>query len=413
MNEKIGIIYDWNNHNSSPIRIRIPKAHVELDDETLRDGLQGTQLKQHPTVEQKKHYVDLASMFVDHFDIGYPGSHAKSKREIQDLIQFSLSREHKVSFSAAARAKKSDIEPIVDLSNKLGQPIEVDMFFDGSIYRANVEGWDRGIMLKQLAANLEYAKNNKLPVMFVAERATATPPSELLEIFNLAIDYGADRLCIADTNGIVLPDGTSNIFRWGYTIFGEKNPEIKWDAHFHNDRGMALANCLKAAQEGVDRIHATALGIGERSGNVDLVHLLVNLNLMGLRKDNWGILEKVKLFTKNVSDILGNSIPNNTPMYGDSAFATSSGVHAAAINKETKGDYLIYFPFSPESIGQKPTVEIGPFSGKANVLAKLKELGINPTNRAKMVQDILEEAKQGRCLLTETTIRGIAERRLH
>lgn len=415
MNLERGTIYNWEKHSGPQTPVRSPKSHVQLDDETLRDGLQGTQLEKHPTSERKKIYVDLASSFADHFDIGYPGSEKAHQEEIYDLVQNSLARKHNVSFSAAARGPiKSDIVPVIDLSNRLGYAVEADMFLDGSTYRAGIEGWDRKTMMTQLAANIETAKKNGLPVMFVAERSTATPPEELFEIFNLAVEYGADRLCIADTNGKSLPEGISNIFRWGYEALGKKYPQIEWDAHFHNDRGMALANCLKAAEEGVDRIHATAFSIGERAGNVDIVHLLVNLNLMGLRHDDPKTLERLSLFTQAVADILDNPIPKNTPMYGDSAFATASGVHAAAINKEAaSGLYTLYFAFPPEMVGQKPVVEIGPFSGKANVLAKLGELEIDPTGKDQMVQDILTEAKQGRGLLTEATIRGIVKRHMN
>jgi 2-isopropylmalate synthase len=132
---------------------------------------------------------------------------------------------------------------------------------------------------------------------------------------------------------------------------------------------------------------------------------------MGLRKDDPKTLEKLSLFTKAASDILNNPIPENTPMYGKNAFATASGVHAAAIRKEAKGDSrILYFAFEPGIIGQKPVVDVGSFSGKANVLSKLEELGIDPVGKDKMVQDILKEAKQARGLLTETTIRGIVKR---
>lgn len=411
MSKEIPGIYRWAKHEGVDRPIKEPVTPVMIDDETLRDGLQGVQIDIHPTSGQKKIYVGEASKFAEHFDIGYPGSEIEHQKEIEDLIRHSVRRGLKVSFSSAARASvKGDLVPIVGLSDRLdGYPLEADIFFDGSSYRSSIEGWDRSHMIRLLAENIAFLKKHNLPVMFVAERATATPPAELLEIFKIAADLGADRLCIADTNGSSERKGIRNIFRWGFEKIGKKYPNLKWDAHFHNDRGLALANCLTAAEEGVDRIHATMFCIGERAGNVDLVQLFLNLNLEGFRKDDPTTIKHLNDFARFAAGLLNYPIPRNTPVYGENAYATASGVHAAATGKESgSGEYNLYFPFDPQTVGREPQVEIGPFSGKANVVFKLRKLGINPTSE--MVEAILKEAKNGRGLLADSTIVGIANR---
>lgn len=400
-------IYNWSRHDGPIQPVCLPKKSVEIDDETLRDGLQGTQLDSHPTTSQRQTYLLLANKFVDHADIGFPGGEGDHKEQIAELIKFSLDKGLDLSLSCAARAAvESDIKPIIDLSHQSGgYPLEADIFLDVSEYRAALEGWDRKEKLSALAGNIKRLKKHNLPVMFVPERATSTPPEELLEACKIACDLGVDRICIADTQGIAASRGITNIFRWSLEELGSQYPNVKWDGHFHNDRGLGLANCITAVDEGVDRVHATSFCIGERSGNVDLAILLLNLNMAGFREDD---LTGLRKFTQLVSNLLSYEIPPNMPVYGEGAFSTASGVHASAVDKEAMSDgiHRTYFPINPNLVGGKARVEVGPFSGSANVIFKLREMGIYPDDD--VVKKILMEARKGRNLLSDTTIRGIA-----
>jgi isopropylmalate/homocitrate/citramalate synthase len=392
--------FDWSKFDGGyNLPVRNPVANVQIDDETLRDGLQGTQLDTHPTTEGKKFY--LASMahngFIEHADIGFPGSEELHKEELKEIMRFAIESNLPTTLSTAARgASGEDVRAIIDLSKNFdGYPLEADVFLDGSSYRAKVQNWDRDEKLQGLKDNIKLLKQNGLPVMFVPERATSTSPEELLETCRIAADLGADRICIADTVGVANESAIRNIFRFSFDKLGREYPELKWDAHFHNDRNLAMANCLTAAEEGVDRVHATMFCIGERSGNVDILQLLLNLNLEGFRDDD---LTKMKEVANIASKILKYEPAENSAVYGDNAFGTSSGVHASGKS--------IYHLVSPDLIGQKSKTEIGPFSGRANVEAKLCELGIESTSE--IVDSILHEAKQSRGLLSSTTNMGIA-----
>ena len=401
-------IYDWSKHEGPTNSVRERRFPVHVTSEDLRDGLQGTQVKQHPTLVQKEILLAHLSGLIEHADIGFPGSGEEHTAEIVELIKVLKSWDSTLTLSVAARgAVKEDVRPIVDISHKLGgYPLEGDLFLDGSRFRANVQGWDRDEKIKDLAKNIKMLKKQGLPVMFVPERATTTPPEELMEVCRVALDCGVDRLCLTDTQGIGWYRDIQNMFRAVLGEFQDKFPDLKWDAHFHNDRELGMANCLTAAEEGVDRIHGTVFGIGERTGNVRLSALLVNLNLEGFRDDDLINLDRL---TRAAQDIFSICPPQNSPIDGGSAFSTSSGVHADTGNKEEISgvDSSTYFAFNPKDVGRKPEVEVGPFSGIANVTVKLRHLGyIDPSQE--LMEEILSVAKKGRGLLSDATIDGIA-----
>lgn len=400
-------IYNWAKHEGEKNPVKPVSPRVEIDDETLRDGLQGVQLERHPTLEGKRSYISWASRFVDHADIGFPGSEANHRNEVEEIIRSKLSQGLNISLSCAARgAAMEDVEPIIDISHRLGgYPLEADIFFDTSQERAILQGWDRDMMIQNLKSNIRLLKQNGLPVMFVPERSTTTPPAELLEVIRMAAELGVDRICIADTQGIANAEAIRNILRWSFENVGKAHPQLKWDAHFHNDRNLGVANCLVAAAEGVDRVHVTSFCIGERSGNVDLAALLVNLNLEGFRNDD---LTSLTEFSRVASELLKFPVPVNAPVVGRGAHSTGSGVHASALVRGLNNDdgRLIYFAYDPAIVGAKPGVEISPFSGRANVEFKMRELGLKVTEAT--IGAILVEAKQNRGLLSEVTIREIA-----
>ncbi len=418
MNEKQPT-YDWSTHDGPINPVKEPSTYVEIDDETLRDGLQGIQLTHHPTLETKRIYLREVSKFVEHADIGFPGNHERHRREIVELIKFALEKNLDLTMSVAARAANdSDIKPIIEISHELdGYPLEADIFLDGSNYRASVQGWNRQEMLRKMAKNVELLRANNLPVMFVAERATSTEPDELFEVFQIAADSGAERLCIADTQGRANHDVIQNIFRWAFNDIGSKYPEIKWDGHFHNDRNFGVSNCIVAAQEGVERVHATCFCIGERAGNVDLAALLLVLNLEGFRKIdevNNQDIQQLTNFSQFASKLFeGFPIPTNAPVIGDSAHASGSGVHSSALYQESHKDGVvgIYFSYPPGLVGARPRVEIGPFSGAHNVKIVLEEEGIKYDQR--MIQAILDEAHDQRGILPRSMVVGIAQRFLN
>src|SRR6185436_7578967 len=168
---------------------------------------------------------------------------------------------------------------------------------------------------------------------------------------------------------------------------------VKVDWHGHRDRGLAIANCLAAIEAGADRIHGTALGIGERCGNAEMDLLLVNFKLLGLHDRE---LSKLADYVRLASKACRVPIAYNWPVFGDDAFRTGTGVHAAAIVKaEAKGDAWladrVYSGVPAGWFGLSQRIEISPMSGISNVRYWLRAHGF--ADDEGLVAHVFEAAK--------------------
>src|SRR4029077_3390085 len=185
---------------------------------------------------------------------------------------------------------------------------------------------------------------------------------------------------------------------------GEK---IRVEWHGHCDRGFATANSMAALVAGADCVHATALGIGERVGNTQMDQRLVNLKLMGIAPWDRQDLTKLKRYCEVVSAATGLPIPANYPVVGEDAFRTATGVHAAAVIKAYKKKDIelanaVYSGVPSHYYGLEQIIDIGPMSGKSNVLFWLERHGLAPADD--VVERIYQRAKASDHTLTEPEI---------
>ena len=238
--------------------------------------------------------------------------------------------------NCAARTVAADILPIIEISQKVGIPIEVSCFIGSSPIRQYAEDWDLDRMLRMTEDAVALAVKAGLPVMYVTEDTTRAHPDHIRRMYTAAIRAGAERVCVCDTVGHATPNGVQNLIRFVVKVVNEANPGVKVDWHGHQDRGFAVTNALWALEAGAHRVHACALGIGERVGNTAMDQLLVNLQLLGwIDRDLTALHDYCSL----VSEATGVRIPDNYPVVGRDAFRTGTGVHAAAIIKaRKKGD---------------------------------------------------------------------------
>jgi isopropylmalate/homocitrate/citramalate synthase len=359
---------------------------------------------------EKYNEMAVQLKLVDNFDIGFPGSGEHHKDQIVSLINFSVKRKHDVTFSTAGRgAAFNDISAIMEVGQRTGAPLRGDLFVDPSRSRADYEGWNRREKIDQTMENIKLLKSEGFSVMFVPERSSVTPPEELIEACTMAADNGVDRIAIADTTGVLDPIGTQNLFREVFERVGKSFPGIQFDFHEHDDLGMGTANCIVAVTEGVDGLHATARGIGERAGNVKLEELLVVLDLKGLREIDGS---HIREFANMAADILNFPIALHESIVGAKSMETASGIHASAYAKGKIGgapDHNIYLPVpDPEKYGLESLVRIGPMSGLANVYWTLDRLGMKNVTDEK-AQEILNSAKEGWKILSDKDVINIVD----
>jgi 2-isopropylmalate synthase len=295
----------------------------------------------------------------------------------------------------------ADIAPMADISQKVGIPLEVYTFIGSSPIRLFAEGWDVDRLLKASAEAIDFGVKHGLPVAYVTEDTIRSRPEVLAALFKNAVDHGAARLCLC----------VRNLVRFTRSLLaGMGAHHVKVDFHNHNDRGLGLVNALIAVEEGVDRVHGTAGGIGERVGNTAMELILLNLKLAGALEGQ--DLTALIRYCELAARATGMPIPVNYPVVGADAFRTSTGVHAAAIIKaQAKGDAWladrIYSGVPAGMFGRAQAIEIGPMSGASNVQHWLRAHGVEPD--AGLVPEILKRAKrESRILTTEEVLAAVA-----
>ncbi len=399
------LIYDWNNLDRPG-----PVIHHEITffDETLRDGLQCPSVTD-PAIDVKLQIVHLMDKDgVQYADIGLPGAGPRATADVTRIVEEIRDAKLNLKPAAAGRTHVNDLKPIAEISQKTGVEIEVMAFIGSSPIRQYAESWDLDRMMRMSAEAIDFCVKNNLPVTYVTEDTIRSRPDTLRDLFRVAIDHGATRLCLCDTVGHASPDGLTHLIRFTRSLLRAWNSEhIGVDWHGHNDRGLGVCNNIFALEAGADRVHGTFLGVGERVGNASLDQTLINLKLMGeIRND----LTHLREYCELVSEHYGVPIPISYPMVGRDAFRTATGVHAAAIIKaEHKGDAWladrIYSGVPAGMIGREQTIEVGPMSGESNVIYWLRKRNIEPTPH--VVQQIFQAAKQADHVFTEEEISAL------
>lgn len=405
--EEQSLIYDWNDADSAFDWSTAPE--IQLDDETLRDGLQNPSVVD-PSIDEKIRLLHLMDRLGIHTaNIGLPGAGPRAVEAVTALAREIVDSKLAIRPNAAARTVIADVRPIVEISQAVGIPIEACTFIGSSPIRQYAEDWTLSKMLRVTEEAVTFAVTEGLPVLMVTEDTTRAHPDTLKEIYTKAIECGAKRLCIADTVGHATPAGTKALVRFVIEEIVEPSGEdIGVDWHGHRDRGFGLANALAAIEAGATRVHGTALGIGERSGNTEMDLLLVNMKLLGLHEADLTVLPE---YCELVAEACQIPLVHSYPVMGSDAFRTGTGVHAAAIVKaHAKGDdWLadrIYSSIPASMVGRKQIIEIGPMSGLSNVKFWLRAHGYDPDDE-ELCDRIFRAAKQTDHTLTEGELEAL------
>lgn len=295
------LIHDWNTQSGA---FDWTASRVELNDETLRDGLQCPSVT-NPAVEDKLRLLHLmVELGIAAADIGLPGAGARAYDDTLALALEIARSGIPLAPNCAARTMVSDVEPVARISQAAGIAIEAATFIGSSPIRRYAEDWTLQRMLDVSEAAVTFAVREGLPVMFVTEDTTRADPETLKALYGNAIGWGARRLCLADTVGHATPHGVRALVRFvREEIVGPSGEDVKVDWHGHRDRGLGLANCIAAIEEGVDRVHGTALGIGERVGNAEMDLLLINLKLLGAHDHDLARLPEYSLLASRACGV--------------------------------------------------------------------------------------------------------------
>lgn len=395
-------IYDWN-LASPPL---IPAGtQVLLNDETLRDGLQNPSVHD-PTIEEKIRILHLMeALGIDSVNIGLPGAGPRAAAHTEALAREIASNRMKIRPNCAARTHENDIQPIAEISQRVGIPIEAATFLGSSPIRRLVEDWTVDHLQRTTERAVKFAVDHGLPSMYVTEDTIRTDPDTVKRLYSTAIATGARAIVLCDTVGHATPPGAYNLVKFAIEeIVKPSREDIRVDWHGHCDRGLAIASSLWAVAAGANQVHAVANSLGERVGNTPMELMIVNLRLMGLLDRD---LSRLKEYCETVARATHTTIPPNYPVIGKDAFRTATGVHAAALVKAfRKGDVAlansVYSGVPSHLFGLEQIIEIGPMSGKSNVLFWLEKHKIAADEA--LVNRIFDAAKNSPRVLTDEEV---------
>jgi 2-isopropylmalate synthase len=358
------LIYDWNKNHPPGLK---PPGPVLINDETLRDGLQSPSVRD-PSIAEKIEILHLMeALGIDSLDLGLPGAGARAIEAVTALAREIAVHKMKIRANCAARTHENDIRPIAEIVQQTGLPIEAATFIGSSPIRRFTEGWTDDFLLQTTEKAVKYAVSLGLDVMYVTEDTSRCDPETVKRLYATAINCGARAICICDTAGHATPMGALALVRFVIAeVVKPSGEKIRVDWHGHSDRGLAIANSMAAIIAGANCVHGCAIGLGERVGNTQVDQMLVNLKLMEIAPWDEQDLTKLKRYCHVV---LANTVYSGVPSH---------------------------------VFGLEQIIDIGPMSGKSNVLWWLERHGVPVSER--VVDRIYERAKQSDHTLSEAEI---------
>jgi 2-isopropylmalate synthase len=406
------LIYDWN--QSQPAFLR-PAGPVQLNDETLRDGLQSPSVRD-PSVAEKIQILHLMeALGIQSLDLGLPGAGPRAVEHVEALAREIVQSKLKIRPNCAARTHEHDIRPIAEIVQRSGLAITAATFLGSSPIRRYIEGWSDDFLLETTERAVKYAISLGLEVTYVTEDTSRCDPATVKRLYSAAINCGARAIVVCDTAGHSTPLGAYALVKFVLEeVVKPSGEEIRVDWHGHCDRGFGVANSIAALMAGAECVHACALGVGERVGNTQMDQMLVNLKLMNIPPWDQQDLTRLKEYCEAVSRATGVHIPPNYPVVGEDAFRTATGVHAAAVIKAFKKNDVelanaVYSGVPSQLFGLEQVIEVGPMSGKSNILFWLERHGVHASEE--LVERIYHRAKSSDHTLTDDEIRECVEGR--
>lgn len=366
---------------------------IETYDTTLRDGAQGEGISF--SLEDKINIaLKLDELGIDYIEGGWPGSNPKDILFFKEIKKFdNLSK--KICAFGSTRHVGTKLQVDKNLNSLLQADTSIITIFGKSwlLHVNSVLKTTPQENLKMISETIKYLKDKGKIVFYDAEHffdGYKDNSDYALKTLKNAVQSGAKRIILCDTNGGTLPFEIEEIF-----LQVKKVIDVPLGIHCHNDCGLAVANSLSAVRAGAIQVQGTINGYGERCGNADLVQIIPNLQL----KLNYELLtpeqlKKLTLISRYVNEI-ANLVPqSNQPFVGKSAFAHKGGIHVNAVGKITKS----YEHIDPELVGNSRKVLVSELSGKSNILFKAREFGIELKEKEeieKLLSMIKENEKEG------------------
>ena len=349
-----------------------PRGPVSIFDTTLRDGEQSPGIALNPD-DKVRIAAALDQLGVDYIEAGFAGSSDLERDIVRNIAGLGLS----ATVCTLARSVRKDIDAAisanVDYVHTFIATSDIHMKYKLRMSPEEVKA--------AAVDSVEYARDHGLRVMFSCEDATRSDLDFLKDICTATQDAGAECINIPDTVGVITPAAMGGLVRELRSVL-----KVPLSVHCHNDMGLALANTLSAVDNGATIVQGTVNGIGERTGNVAIEEVAVDLYAF------YGIetldLSKITAVSQLIGGITAFPLSPNKPIVGRNAFSHEAGIHVHGVMNNP----ATYEPFRPEVVGADRHIVVGKLSGSAMVEAKLKQFGIKfPEER---MPELMEAVKR-------------------
>lgn len=359
----------YNTYEKNPKKIRVL-------DSTLREG------EQHPGVSfTNKQRIQIAWM-LDYFGVDQIEISPVISKDHKEATKTIIKQGLKADIVSHGRALKQDIDVSLDCDAKwcaayLGIS---DIHLKDKLHITQDEALARAV------ETVEYAKDHGLKIRFTVKDGSRTDPEFLLKVCKGIEDAGVDRISLPDTVGILRPIGMYNFVKKVRDAI-----DVPLDAHVHNDIGLAVANAFAACDAGVDQIHTTIDGIGERTGIPPLAEVAVALVYL-YKSPNDFRLDMLLDLSRLIEDYTTIKPYDSKPIVGSSAYKHKAGTHLAAILRNPAA----YEPIPPRVVGNRRRIVFGELAGKTGAAYLMSLLGIEKNDEmAKTVAAGLKGLRMG------------------
>ncbi len=361
---------------------------IEVYDTTLRDGTQAEDIAF--TLEDKMRIAyKLDELGFHYIEGGYPGSNPKDALFFEEVKKEPLKNARPAAFGMTRRVG-GQVESDAIINSLLSAETEV-VTVVGKSWDLHVRDALRTELdenLRAISESLEYLRKRDRFVIYDAEHlfdGYRANPEYTLRTLKAAVDAGAQRMVLCDTNGGCLPSFVSKVVAEVVEATG-----VPVGIHTHNDSELAVANTLAAVEAGATHVQGTINGYGERCGNANLISIIPDLMLkMGQDAIPHKNLKKLRELSRFVNELANMPDSKRQAFVGESAFAHKGGMHVSAVvrNPET------YEHIEPELVGNHRRVLVSDLAGRSNILYKAQELGIDLDSKDPIVLEILDKLK--------------------
>ena len=387
----------WNFNDSVLSQLHFP-SQVKFHDVTLRDGEQETGVIF--TKDDKIRIAEaLAEAGMHRIEAGMPVVSPSDTAAIKEIVKRNLGPQ----IFAFSRCMVDDVKRAVDCGVS-GVVMEVPSSEHIIQYAYR---WPLEKAIDLSIESTAYAHSQGLEVVFFPIDFTRAELKWVLDlILRVAKDGHMDALALVDTFGVLAPHAIQYLVR---EVKARVNTRL--EAHLHMDFGMGVANTVMALAEGVEVVHSTVLGLGERAGNTPMEEtVMALLTLYGV--DTGIKYEKMYGLARLVEELSGHKVPANKPVVGEQLFQIESGIIASWFQNCGSEYATELFPYRWDVVGQPPAkVVLGKGSGIDSIKAALKNMGVEASEEEAMsvVVAVKEFSLRHKRLLTEAEFRSVVE----